>query len=203
MFIQVIQGHVADPEAAHAALDRWDRELAPGSHGWLGTTAGVTDDGTLVAMARFESEEEARRNSERMEQTRWWQDTAKVFDGKVTFHDCPDVVLYQGGGSDAAGFVQIIQGHVSDKDRMRMMMRDTESELATYRPDLIGGESAVDSGGDYTEAAFFTSEDEARQGERRDLPPELRQKFEQYMGLFESGPAYYDLHHPWMYSPHN
>lgn len=195
MFIQVIQGHVADPGAAHEALDRWHRELAPGSYGWLGTTAGVTDDGMLVAMARFESQEEARRNSERAEQARWWQETSQVFDGEVTFHDCPEVMLYRGGGSASAGFVQIIEGHIADRDRMREMLRDAEPMLAAYRPDLIGSETAVDESGDFTEAAYFTSEEEARKAERGEPPPE----FEEYMGLFEGDLAYFDLHRPWIY----
>ena len=33
MFVQVIQGQVADAEQAHAALDRWAQELAPGASG--------------------------------------------------------------------------------------------------------------------------------------------------------------------------
>ena len=62
MFVQVIQGQVSDPEQARAALDRWARELAPGAGGWLGSTAGVTEDGRFIALARFESEEAARRS---------------------------------------------------------------------------------------------------------------------------------------------
>ena len=49
MFIQVIQGKVADAEGLRAAMDRWGRDLQPGATGWLGTTGGITDDGTFVA----------------------------------------------------------------------------------------------------------------------------------------------------------
>ncbi|MFI6316863.1 hypothetical protein ACIBG8_05055 [Nonomuraea sp. NPDC050556] len=199
MFIQVIQGHVTDPDATHEALERWHRELAPGSYGWLGTTAGVTDDGTLVAMARFASREAAAHNSARPEQTRWWEETSRLFDGEVAFHDCSDVVLYRGGGADSAGFVQIIEGRVADRDRMRTMLHDAEPVLTVHRPDLIGSESAVDESGGYTEAAYFTSEEEAREAERREPPPELREMFEAYMGLFEGELAYFDLRRPWMY----
>ena len=68
MFIQVIQGKVADAEGLRAAMDRWGRDLQPGATGWLGTTGGITDDGTFVATVRFDSEDAARRNSERPEQ---------------------------------------------------------------------------------------------------------------------------------------
>ena len=33
---------------------------------------GMCDDGTFVALARFESAEAARRNSDRPEQGEWW-----------------------------------------------------------------------------------------------------------------------------------
>jgi hypothetical protein len=68
VFVQVIQGQVADAAKVRAAMDRWGQELAPGARGWLGSTAGVTEDGRFIALARFESEEAARRNSGRPEQ---------------------------------------------------------------------------------------------------------------------------------------
>ena len=40
MFVQVIQGQVADAGEVRAALDRWAAEVAPGSIGWLGSTPG-------------------------------------------------------------------------------------------------------------------------------------------------------------------
>ena len=81
MFIQVIRGQVSEPEQVHAALDRWSAQLAASTPGWLGSTAGVTEDGRFVALARFESEEAARRNSDRPEQGQWWAETAKLFTG--------------------------------------------------------------------------------------------------------------------------
>jgi hypothetical protein len=81
MFVQVIQGQVADAGPVREAFDRWARELAPGATGWLGSTAGVTDDGRLIALARFESEDAARRNSGRPEQDRWWAETARLLTG--------------------------------------------------------------------------------------------------------------------------
>ena len=57
--------------------------------GWLdrllGGTAGVTEDGRFIAVVRFESEEDARRNRDRPEQDRWWSETAKLFDGSPHF----------------------------------------------------------------------------------------------------------------------
>ena len=93
VFIQVIQGQVADAGKLRAALDQWMQELVPGSIGWLGTTAGVTEDGRFIELARFESEAAARRNSNRPEQDQWWVETAKLFTGEASFKDSSDVTL--------------------------------------------------------------------------------------------------------------
>ena len=83
MFVQIIQGKTSDPDGLQAAIDRWIQELAPGAIGWLGITGGTTEDGRTIAVVRFESEEAARRNSERSEQDQWWAETAKLFDGEA------------------------------------------------------------------------------------------------------------------------
>jgi hypothetical protein len=67
MFIQVIEGKVADAAGLQAAMDRWVAELQPGAQAWLGSTGGFTDDGMFVSTVRFESQEAARRNSDRPE----------------------------------------------------------------------------------------------------------------------------------------
>ena len=110
MFVQVITGKVTDAAAVRTALDRWLEELAPGATGWLGSTAGVTADGRLVALARFESEEAARRNSDRPEQGQWWAETAKLLDGEATFRDSTSVMPDVRGDPDQAEFVQVMQG---------------------------------------------------------------------------------------------
>ena len=147
MFVQVIQGQVGDAERARAAFDQWAEELAPGATGWLGSTAGVTEDGRLVALARFESEEAARRNSDRPEQDRWWAETSKLFTGDATFTDSSDVVLDVIGEPDNAGFVQVIQGRGNDSDRARELMSQDSSQWAAFRPDIVGSVSVLHDGG--------------------------------------------------------
>src|SRR3954470_3627397 len=65
MFVQVIEARTSDPAAVKAAMARWVAKLAPGATGWLGSTAGMTPDGRMVAIVRFDSEEHARVNSDR------------------------------------------------------------------------------------------------------------------------------------------
>jgi hypothetical protein len=201
MFVQVIQGQVSDAGQARAALDRWVQELAPGATGWLGSTAGVTEDGRFIALARFESEEAARRNSDRPEQDQWWTETAKLFSGEATFRDSSDVTVDLNGEPDDAGFVQVIQGRGSDPDRARELMAQDSSEWAAFRPEIIGSVGMGHDGGAYTMALYFTSEEAAREGERKEPPPELKAQMEEMGKLNVGEPEFFDLKQPWLYSP--
>jgi hypothetical protein len=201
MFVQVIQGQVSDANAVRAALDRWLQDVAPGAIGWLGSTAGVTDDGNFIALARFESEDAARRNSERPEQDQWWTETAKLFTDEPTFHDCRDVVEFQEGGSDEAGFVQVIQGRVRDVERMRELDEQFGSMGTDFRPDIIGGVVAMHGDGGYTNAVYFTSEAEAREGESKEMPADMKALMDEEMALHEGELTYLDLRDPWLASP--
>jgi hypothetical protein len=201
MFVQVIQGQVSDPAPVRAAFDRWARELAPGATGWLGSTAGVTEDGRFIALARFESEDAARRNSGRPEQDRWWAETAELFDGEATFKDSSDVIPDIVGDPDRAGFVQVIQGRGTDPDRARELMGQSSPEWAAFRPDILGSVAAAHEGGAYTMAIWFTSEADAREGERKEPPPELKAQMEEMDALSAGVPEFYDLKEPWLYSP--
>jgi hypothetical protein len=201
VFVQVIQGQVADPGKLRAALDRWIQELAPGSIGWLGTTAGVTEDGRFIELARFESEEAARRNSDRPEQDRWWAETSQLFSGEATFKDSSDVTVDLTGEPDDAGFVQVMQGRGSDPERARELMGRDSSAWAAFRPEIIGSVAVGHEGGAYTMAVYFTSEAAAREGERKEPPPELQAQMNELAALSVGEPEFFDLKEPWLYSP--
>jgi hypothetical protein len=136
MFIQVIQGRATNPDGVRGELDRWKAELAPDAEGWVGSTGGVTDDGR-IAVVRFQSEELARRNSDRPEQDAWWNETSKHL-AEVVFHDSARVHTYKDGGSDQAGFVQVIQGHTGDMERLAELGRAQEQTLAEQAPHILG-----------------------------------------------------------------
>lgn len=201
MFVQVIEGRVTDPERVHAALNWWSQELAAGAPGWLGSTAGVTEDGRFIALARFESQEQARRNSDRPEQGKWWMETAKLFTGEVTFRDSSDVTVDVSGDPAKAGFVQVMQGRGTDPDRARELMAQNPDEWAAFRPDVVGSVAVGHEGGAYTMAIYFTSEQAAREGERKQPPPELKAQMDELNQLSIGEPEFFDLRQPWMYSP--
>ena len=60
------------------------------------------------------------------------------------------MTLFLDGGSDQAGFVQIIQGRVEDPSRIKAMLADT-SMLHEMRPEIIGGTLAIEPDGSFTE----------------------------------------------------
>ena len=169
MFAQVIQAKTNDPDAVLERMGEWDRSVKPGAQGFLGSTAGVSDTGELIAIARFESEEAARRNSDRPEQSEWWAGMEKLLDGAARFYDSTEVEILFDGGSDAAGFVQVIQGRIrnaDDKERWARMEAEAEGWMRENRPDLIGS-VRVWQDLSFTDVIYFTSEEEARAGEKK------------------------------------
>jgi hypothetical protein len=161
----------------------------------------VTDDGRFIALARFESREAARRNSDRPEQDRWWAETAGLFTGEATFTDSDDVIVDTVGDPGDAGFVQVMRGRGSDPDRARELMGEDSSDWAAFRPEILGSVAALQEGGAYTMAIYFTSEEEAREGERKEPPPELKAQMEEMDSLSEGVPEFFDLRQPWLYAP--
>lgn len=196
MFIQIMQGKCTRPDELHGLADEWRRELSPGADGWLGGTYGFTDDDMFVGVVRFESREAATANSERPEQGEWAERMMALMDGPVEFHDCDDVTLLLDGGSDQAGFVQIIRGKVEDPERLKAMLADTDT-IHEMRPDILGATLAIEEDGTFTECVAFTSEEAARSGEQMEPPEEMRRDLEYAM----KDAKYYDLHNPWFDAP--
>jgi hypothetical protein len=196
MFVQIIKGKTSNPEALEAAVDRWTRDLAPGATGWLGSTGGVTEDGRFIAVVRFESEEAARRNSERPEQGQWWAETEKLLDGAATFRDSNDVTVELNGDPDQAGFVQIMQGRSTDPERAKQLMNQDADKWTALRPEMIGSVSIGHDEGAYTMVLYFTSEAEAREGERKEIPLELRANMDEMNKLSAGETEFFDLKQP-------
>ncbi|MBM7787612.1 hypothetical protein [Tenggerimyces flavus] len=201
MFVQVIQARTKQVDAVEAMMGRWSDELQAGSIGWLGTTAGITEDGTAISVVRFDSAESARANSDRPEQGAWWNEFAKLLDGEATFHDCTDVHTLGAGGSDQAGFVQIIQGRISDRSQLTDAWSDLEKLLAVERPELLGTMLAFhDDGSGFTEVAYFTTEAEARAGEANEPSEDAKRMWERERALY-TDLSYFDIREPWLPSP--
>ena len=199
MFIQMMEGKVADVEALRGQMEIWRNDLSPGAKGWQGATAGVTADGTFVSVVRFESEAAAQANSDRPEQGAWWEATAATFDGDVTFTNCPDVDTFGAGGSDQAGFVQIMLGR-GDRAVVQPVAEELEAILSRMRPDVIGGTVAWPGDGSFVQTVYFTSEAEARANEKAEPATDEDKAAMERLGSLMTFDRFIDLSDPWLFS---
>jgi hypothetical protein len=193
MFVQVIEGTTSDPAALMEHGDRWQRDVRPGAIGYLGVTAGVTADGRAVAIVRFEDEASAQANAARPEQTAWFEGMAKLYVGEPSFTESSDVTEWMGGGSNDAGFVQVMKS--TGVDRIQLEKMDAAfAPFADQRPDLLGGLRVWTGADSCIDVAYFTTEDEARTGEQAELPDALKELMSDFVGMGET--EYLDLTDP-------
>jgi hypothetical protein len=181
MFVQVIEGRTSDPAGIIEQGDRWQQELRPDSIGYLGVTAGVTADGRSVAIVRFADEASARANAQRPEQNAWFQDMARLYDGEPTFTESTDVTEWMGGGSNDAGFVQVMKSTGVDRSQVEKMDAAFEP-FAAQRPDLLGGVRIWTGPDSCIDVAYFTTEEEARKGEQAEVPDEMKELMSEFEG---------------------
>jgi hypothetical protein len=199
MFVQVIRGQVVDAQRLQAQFDRWRTDLRPGAVGFVGCTAGVAPGGRFVAVVRFDSALSAEANGTRAEQRNWWRDTRDLIDA-ATFHGSDDVEFLASGGSDRAGFVQVIEGRTDSRDEFMRLERELEhGGFTVERPDFIGSTLVFWTDGAWLEVAYFTSEADVRAGEQRGLSPSTAAIFDQWQRV--AAPfSYLDLTDPWTIS---
>ncbi|MEA2460124.1 MAG: hypothetical protein QOH90_301 [Actinomycetota bacterium] len=200
MFVQVIQGRAKDAGGLRKQWDKWNQEVKPEAIGYLGSTGGVTPDGEWIVVARFESEELAMKNNGNAKQDAWWQETSQYIDSPM-FHNCTEVDE-QGGGSDDAGFVQVIQGKTKDVARSRQIDAGIEESMKGLRPDVIGSITAWHpENGRFTNVIYFTSESEARAKEKEmEKEPRFQEIMNEMMELSDGEPKFLDLPEPWLSS---
>ena len=91
----------------------------------------------------------------------------------MTFTESSDTAEFLGGGSNDAGFVQVMKS--TGVDRAQLDRLDAQFEkFAKIRPDLIGGLRVWTGPDSCIEANYFTSEADARKGEQAEMPAELQ-----------------------------
>jgi uncharacterized protein (DUF1330 family) len=195
MFAQVVQAKTKDKAGAKKMWDRWNDEVRPAATGYLGATGGVTDDGDLIVIARFESAEAAERNNNIPEQQQWYSEFEKYIEGEPSFTNYTNVELDNGGGSDDAGFVQVIRVKGGDAQAFKDLDAEIAPKMKELRPDVIGSLTAIE-GDDATSVIYFTSEEEARKNESN---PEFQELAKRYMEI-QGDSTFYDLKDPWLAS---
>src|SRR3954452_7917728 len=195
VFIQVIHGKPSHGDELRSLAEAWRDEGGVDAVGYLGGTYGVTGGGGFRGVVRFTSRDDAMANSARPETGAFAEKMSALMDGPVEFHDCDDVMTWLDGGSDEAGFVQVIRGHTDDPQRAKSMLENV-GDMQEMRPEIIGGTLALESDGTFFETIAFTDEESARKGEQLDPPEEVRAELESMM----AGATFYDLHKPWFAS---
>ena len=201
MFAQIIRGRTFDPWAVRPLVDRWLKELAPGATGWLGTTSGVADDNQLFVLVRFESEEDAKANSDRPEQGEWWAEMESLFEEAPTFQDSSEVFVETRGDLNSAGFVQVRMGRFTDIDRVTKIMIDSLPARTADRPDILGTVNVGYGSDEAVALLYFKSEQAAREGGRKEPSPEVKAVLEEMRSLSVGQQEILNLRTLWLDSP--
>jgi hypothetical protein len=197
--VWVLEGKAADPGEVGRQLGRWTSEFGDTTPGYLGATGGVTDDGRFLLFVRWESEDAGNELLMRPEQQAWYEEFQKSFDGAIEFAETGDVTTHINGGSDAAGFVQAMKVSGVDRQRVEAADRQFENIAPHVRPDLIGGIRVWTALDGFVEVNYFTSEQDARDGEKQAPPPELVEGFDDFMAMMKDA-EYFDFTEPFLHS---
>jgi hypothetical protein len=194
MFVQIIEGTTSKADALITAGDAWQKEVRPGAIGYLGVTSGVAADGRAFTLVRFQDEASARANSDRPEQGAWFQKhLASAYDAPPTFTESSDVTEFMGGGSNDAGFVQVMKSRGVDRAEMERLDQVFEGFVGD-RPDIIGGLRVWTGADTCIDVMYFTSEAEARKGEQAEMPDELKAAMADFEAIGQT--EYIDLPDP-------
>jgi hypothetical protein len=92
-----------------------------------------------------------------------------------------------------------MEGRSPDPKRMHELMTEHSDEIHQARPEIIGGLMMEAGDGRWVDAIYFTSEEEARKGERMEIPEDVREHMEEGRQLMGEV-AYFDLHDPMLVS---
>jgi hypothetical protein len=194
VFIQMVEGACREQDDMRMLVEEWCGRMAD-EPGWLGGTYGFTDDDRFIGVGRYESAAAWKQCCAAADAGMWWAAAAEMFDSAPEIHQSEDVMMMLDGGSDAAGFVQVMRGKVGNPDKLRRIMTDQDmtSMLHQARPEIIGATLLIEDDGSFTETISFTDEDSARKGEAMNMPAEVAADLQEAMAEVN----YYDLHNPW------
>ena len=197
MFAQVIRAKVLNAQAVENQFRRWESGVAAGMSGWHDMTGGVTGDGDLIAVTRFESAEQARASSGRQEQDAWWKETRALLGDEPTSYESEDVTELWDGPSRDAGFVQMMMARVADRTTVERIEQDVAHAFRRWRPDALGGYRVWLPDGRMLAVDYFSSEAEARAGEQSEPPQDVAEAFPKWMAQM-SDQEWMDLPAPWI-----
>jgi len=168
MIVGFNRARVSNAQAARDHLDRWKtelRELSTPSEAF----AGLTEDGEIVMMVRFSTEEEAAAHIASPEQQAQWSALKAFLASPPTPFSGDDVEIRGDEPADDVGFVQVMTGRTTDRAALEAGEREMTDSLQDRMREVhpawrrsirlwIDDEHLV-------EANLFTDEAGARRGE--------------------------------------
>jgi len=101
------------------------------------------------------------------------------------------------GIGEDAGFVQVMEGRCTDLAAAHRLDTESDQILTEARPDLKGQITAYYGDDEFCSVAYFTNEAEAREGEGREMAPEMAQELARWQAVMKVE-RYLDLTHPWL-----
>ena len=166
--------------------------MAAGAAGFAGATGGVTADHRAVLVTRFESEHAARGHGA--------QAVVGALAEPPEVLETADVTLHGGQGWETARFVQLMRARVRDRRRFEAIEDEIAPQFMQFRPDALAAYRAWFPGGNVIAIDYFTSEEQARAGERKQMPDHLAHRFGEWMSLLDDV-EWFDLTDPWIATP--
>ncbi len=198
--MQLVFGRAADADRLRRQWDSWRVDLARATTGWEGSAAGVTADGRAVITHRFSSTQAAEESARRPGHRSWWSTTEECFDGPITVLGTDDVAVQRVRAATGAGFVQVMRAGVRSRERFEAIETEIGPAFAELRPDFLAGYRGWVGPATVVAVDYFRSESEARAGEAKEMPDDLRAGFQEWLSLLE-GTEWYDLSDPWLAEP--
>lgn len=96
-----------------------------------------------------------------------------------------------------AGFVQLMLATVRDRAVVQRLEEETADGFARWRPDAVGAYRVWLPGKRMLAVDYFTSEEEARAGERREPPPEVTEAMPRWFEQMRDV-QWFDLQQHWI-----
>ena len=76
-----------------------------------------------------------------------------------------------------------------------------QPDMRDLRPDILGSVMVGGDDGKWTMVIYFTSEADAREGEKKEMPAEMAAAMQEMESIAVGQTEYLDLKNPWLDSP--
>ena len=200
MFAQVIKGKVSDPEAVKTATERWVKAGPK-----RGRLAGLHRGNNGRRPVRHGCAFRVRGGGSPQQRS---PRTGQMVggDGEAVRRRCdlPGQLRRDSRPAGRPGHSWLRADHAgpcTDPERAKELMSKDADKWAAFRPDVIGSVTVGHDDGAYTMVLYFTSEAEAREGERKEVPPELQATMDEMNKISTGEPEFFDLRQPLILSP--